>query len=115
VSDDARLLDGHQPIAPEDHSSGAPLQTTVPGLFAAGDAATRELIAGATSGGGAQNSAWALSSGLWSGAGAAALARRAGRRLNEPVRPSGGIALRPTGAAKPVAILYFPYPTQYMV
>jgi len=82
--------------------TGAECQTTVPGLFAAGDAATRELIAGATSGGGAQNSAWALSSGLWSGAGAAALARRAGRRLNEPVRPSGGIALRPTGAAKPV-------------
>lgn len=32
-------------------------RTTVDGLFAAGDAATRELIAGATSGGGAQNSA----------------------------------------------------------
>jgi succinate dehydrogenase/fumarate reductase flavoprotein subunit len=81
--------------------TGEKCQTTVPGLFAAGDAATRELIAGATSGGGAQNSAWALSSGLWSGAGAAALARRAGRRANEPVRPSGGIALRPSGAAKP--------------
>jgi succinate dehydrogenase/fumarate reductase flavoprotein subunit len=76
--------------------------TTVQGLFAAGDAATRELIAGATSGGGAQNSAWALSSGLWSGAGAAALARRAGRRANERVRPAGGIALRPSGAVKAV-------------
>jgi succinate dehydrogenase/fumarate reductase flavoprotein subunit len=50
-------------------------QTTVPGLFAAGDAASREPIAGATSGGGAQNSAWALSSGQWAGSGAARLAR----------------------------------------
>jgi succinate dehydrogenase/fumarate reductase flavoprotein subunit len=50
-------------------------QTTVPGLFAAGDAASREPIAGATSGGGAQNSAWALSSGQWAGRGAAKLAQ----------------------------------------
>jgi len=77
-------------------------ETTVPGLFAAGDAATRELIAGATSGGGAQNSAWALSSGLWSGAGAAALARRSGRRAAAPAWPIGGIGLRPTGRVRPV-------------
>jgi len=51
-------------------------QTTVPGLFAAGDAASREPITGATSGGGAQNSAWALSSGQWAGRGAARLARQ---------------------------------------
>ncbi|WP_249674008.1 FAD-dependent oxidoreductase [Pseudomonas abieticivorans] len=51
-------------------------QTGVPGLFAAGDAASRELIAGASSGGGAQNSAWALSSGQWAGLGAAQLARQ---------------------------------------
>ncbi|WP_282397726.1 FAD-binding protein [Pseudomonas sp. PS01298] len=50
-------------------------QTTVPGVFAAGDAASREPIAGATSGGGAQNSAWALSTGQWAGRGAARLAR----------------------------------------
>lgn len=53
-------------------------KTTVPGLFAAGDAASREPIAGATSGGGAQNSAWALSSGQWAGRGAAKLARGRG-------------------------------------
>ncbi|NVZ21433.1 FAD-dependent oxidoreductase [Pseudomonas costantinii] len=51
-------------------------QTTVPGVFAAGDAASREPIAGATSGGGAQNSAWALSTGQWAGRGAARLARQ---------------------------------------
>jgi succinate dehydrogenase/fumarate reductase flavoprotein subunit len=55
-------------------------QTTVPGVFAAGDAASRELIAGATSGGGAQNSAWALSSGQYAGRGAARLA------LGKPAR-----------------------------
>ena len=51
-------------------------QTSVPGVFAAGDAASREPIAGATSGGGAQNSAWALSTGQWAGRGAARLARQ---------------------------------------
>ncbi|PUA19661.1 FAD-binding protein [Glaciimonas sp. PCH181] len=70
-------------------------QTSVRGLFAAGDAATRELIAGATSGGGAQNSAWALSSGLWAGQGAAALARKNGRRINTPVKACGEAGLRP--------------------
>lgn len=83
--------------------ANAQCETSVPGLFAAGDAATRELIAGASSGGGAQNSAWALSSGLWAGAGAATRARRAGRRAGDPARAAGGIALRPAGAAKAVA------------
>ena len=44
---------------------GNDCSTTVPGLFAAGDVATRKLVASAISGGGAQNSAWALSSGRW--------------------------------------------------
>jgi succinate dehydrogenase/fumarate reductase flavoprotein subunit len=57
-------------IADEDCGVG------VPGLFAAGDVASRELVAGATSGGGAQNSAWALSSGHWAGGAAARFARR---------------------------------------
>jgi hypothetical protein len=38
-------------------------RTSVSGLYAAGDSATRELVAGATSGGGAQNAAWALTCG----------------------------------------------------
>ncbi|SEJ49346.1 Succinate dehydrogenase/fumarate reductase, flavoprotein subunit [Azotobacter beijerinckii] len=50
-------------------------QTGVPGLFAAGDAASRELVTGAISGGGAVNAAWALSSGQWAGQGAARYAR----------------------------------------
>jgi succinate dehydrogenase/fumarate reductase flavoprotein subunit len=48
--------------------------TTVPGLYAAGDAATRELICGGFTGGGSHNAAWALSSGSWAGEGAAAYA-----------------------------------------
>ncbi|MEI9992513.1 MAG: FAD-binding protein [Rhizomicrobium sp.] len=74
-------------------------QTDVPGLFAAGDAATRELIAGATSGGGAQNSSWALSSGQWAGEGAAQRARMLGRRANRRVERIGGAGLR-SGAAR---------------
>lgn len=50
-------------------------QTGVRGLFAAGDAASREAVTGAISGGGAVNSSWALSSGQWAGAGAARHAR----------------------------------------
>ena len=45
--------------------------TTVPGLFAAGDAASREPICGGFTGGGSHNAAWALSTGAWSGRSAA--------------------------------------------
>lgn len=51
--------------------------TDVPGLYAAGDAATRELICGGFTGGGSHNAAWALSSGFWAGAGAADYSQQA--------------------------------------
>ena len=73
-------------------------QTTVLGLYAAGDTATRELVAGATSGGGAQNSAWALTSGLLAGAAAAKRVKRNGRRADCSVRAAGTVALRPTSS-----------------
>jgi succinate dehydrogenase/fumarate reductase flavoprotein subunit len=41
--------------------------TDVPGLYAAGDTATRELICGGFTGGGSHNAAWAASSGSWAG------------------------------------------------
>jgi succinate dehydrogenase/fumarate reductase flavoprotein subunit len=75
-------------------------QTTVRGLFAAGDVATRELVAGATSGGGAQNSAWALTSAVLAGKGAALAAKNAGHRGSEPAAGRGGAGLRPTGPVK---------------
>ncbi len=82
--------------------TGANCETSIEGLYAAGDTATRELIAGATSGGGAQNAAWALTSGVLSGIGAAALARRQGRRADEKTRPAGVAALRPSTSVKTI-------------
>jgi succinate dehydrogenase/fumarate reductase flavoprotein subunit len=50
--------------------------TVVEGLYAAGDAATRELICGGFTGGGSHNSAWAISSGIYAGHAAAGFAAR---------------------------------------
>ena len=67
---------------------------TIPGLYAAGDAATRELIAGASTGGGGPNAAWAISSGRWAGAGAAKFALSLGERANaRSARPVGRVGL----------------------
>jgi succinate dehydrogenase/fumarate reductase flavoprotein subunit len=75
--------------------------TGVPGLYVAGDIATRELICGGFTGGGSHNSAWAMSSGTWAGQAAARYATVLGpsarrRRLT----PAGQVGLRPTGAAQ---------------
>jgi succinate dehydrogenase/fumarate reductase flavoprotein subunit len=71
--------------------------TTVPGLYAAGDAATRELICGGFTGGGSHNAAWALSSGTWAGEGAAAYAA-AKRGAAEKGEGIGVAGLNPTSA-----------------
>jgi succinate dehydrogenase/fumarate reductase flavoprotein subunit len=71
--------------------SGNGCETTVPGLYAAGDVATRELITGGRSGGGSHNGAWAISSGTIAGGAAAGFSRR---RRGVPV-PSGEHGLRP--------------------
>lgn len=72
--------------------------TTVPGLYAAGDAATRELICGGFTGGGSHNAAWAISSGTWAGRGAAVYARgQRGIAGASNVRPAGLAGLRPAG------------------
>ncbi|MGO4276354.1 pyridine nucleotide-disulfide oxidoreductase, partial [Paenibacillus sp. TAF58] len=52
--------------------------TEVPGLYAAGDAATRELICGGFTGGGSHNAAWAMSSGYFSGEASAKYALKLG-------------------------------------
>ncbi|BDI30830.1 oxidoreductase [Capsulimonas corticalis] len=73
--------------------------TTAPGLYAAGDAATRELICGGFTGGGSHNAAWAISSGYWAGGGAAAYALSLGEKAhNRRLRGAGRAALRPAGA-----------------
>ena len=76
-------------------------QTRVPGLYAAGDAASREPVAGATSGGGAQNSAWALTSGHRAGL-AAAERMRTRRDGHAPSRATGQAGLRPTSTPRPI-------------
>ncbi|MGW4249718.1 pyridine nucleotide-disulfide oxidoreductase, partial [Nocardia sp. NPDC004722] len=69
--------------------------TTVSGLYAAGDAATRERICGGFTGGGSHNSAWAMSSGSWAGRGAAEFALRSGRIDPAALRGAGQVGLRP--------------------
>ncbi|BAY49000.1 glucose-inhibited division protein A [Scytonema sp. HK-05] len=70
--------------------------TSVPGLYAVGDAATRELICGGGSGGGSPNAAWASASGCWAGEAAASYARQLGDRVNQrSVQRIGGAALHP--------------------
>ncbi|MFF9362410.1 FAD-dependent oxidoreductase [Streptomyces griseoluteus] len=82
--------------------TGDDCSTTVPGLYAAGDAATRELICGGFTGGGSHNAAWAISSGTWAGRGAARHARSLGpRAATRHLVAGGGAGLRPTGATGP--------------
>lgn len=70
--------------------------TSVPGLYVAGDTATRELICGGFTGGGSHNAAWAISSGRWAGAGAARHALQLGGRAEgRRVAPLGQAGLRP--------------------
>ncbi|WP_445638302.1 FAD-binding protein [Nostoc sp. DSM 114161] len=64
--------------------------TKVPGLYAAGDAASREFLAGLASGGGGPNAAWAISTGQWAGVGAAAFAKSLGALANERVARAAG-------------------------
>ena len=72
--------------------------TTVSGLYAAGDAATRELICGGFTGGGSHNAAWAMSSGFWAGAGAADFAFDARSRAHRPRWHAGRAGLHGRGA-----------------
>lgn len=70
--------------------------TSVRGLYAAGDAATRQLICGGFTGGGSHNAAWAISSGYWSGKYAAEYTQTLGHKANERrVEGVGEAALRP--------------------
>jgi succinate dehydrogenase/fumarate reductase flavoprotein subunit len=74
--------------------------TGVPGLYAAGDAATRQLICGGFTGGGSHNAAWAMSSGFWAGAGAADYARQSTPTARRHLQAPAGVALNDNGAAE---------------
>lgn len=74
--------------------TGADCSTTVPGLYAAGDAASREKVTGAISGGGAYNASWAICSGSWAGQGAARHALSQTRRADSrQLRAAGRMGL----------------------
>ncbi|GAA3388484.1 FAD-binding protein [Cryptosporangium minutisporangium] len=74
--------------------------TTVPGLYAAGDAATRELVCGGFTGGGSHNSAWAMSSGTFAGRGAAAFAAGLGAAATRrKLTGVGATGIRPASSA----------------
>ncbi|GGI33601.1 FAD-binding protein [Bradyrhizobium sp. WYCCWR 13023] len=93
--------------------------TTVPGLYAAGDAATRELICGGFTGGGSHNAAWAMTSGTLAGQGAADYARQAadGRELSSAgtvgLRSRSRRAFEPAALARAVQDEVFPYELNY--
>lgn len=75
--------------------------TDVPGLFAAGDAASRESMAGATSGGGGPNSSWALATGVWAGAAAARFAKTLG--TTHATRAAKSLAFSGSGRGNDIA------------
>ncbi|MBL1076138.1 FAD-binding protein [Nocardia sp. 2] len=83
--------------------SGTDCATTVPGLYGAGDVTTREPVTGAVSGFGGQNGAWAISSGVWAGAGAARFAKT--RRKLGKVRAVSGAGLGPKSRLDPRAVI----------
>ena len=75
--------------------------TDVPGLYAAGDAASRERLTGAITGGGGPNSSWAIASGNWAGRAAAALAMRQRATSAEcELTPLGRTGLRPMSVTR---------------
>ncbi len=69
--------------------------TGIAGLFVVGDNASREKVAGAISGGGNVNSAWALTSGALAGHSAAALARKVMGWGWPPLSGLGEAGIRP--------------------
>ncbi len=85
-------------------------RTDVPGLFVAGDSASRENVAGGLSGGGSMNSSWAIASGWWAGQGAANHARRrlptaAFRSQSAPLGQAGLRPRKGSGTADPQTVI----------
>lgn len=73
---------------------GEDCSSSVAGLYAAGDAASRERVTGAKSGGGAFNASWAISSGTWSGEAAGKYALSLGNKADlRNLRPAGQAGL----------------------
>jgi succinate dehydrogenase/fumarate reductase flavoprotein subunit len=80
-------------------------RTEVPGLFAAGDAASREWLVGARTGGGAPNAAWAIASGSWAGTAAAEHSLTHGVSEDAGARRAGDAGQRPSGSTRQLDVL----------
>jgi succinate dehydrogenase/fumarate reductase flavoprotein subunit len=79
--------------------TGDDCSTGIPGLYAAGDAASRERLTGAVTGGGGPNSSWAIASGNWAGRAAAQFAARHAAGLKgRQVTAIGRAGLRPAAS-----------------
>src|SRR5450432_889740 len=72
--------------------------SSVPGLYLAGDVASREAIVGGATGAGAPNASWAVSSGTWAGKAAAQHAQKNPARRDALVA-TGRVGLRPSSGA----------------
>lgn len=75
------------------------LSSDVPGLFVAGDLATREKVTGAGPPGGGPAASWAFASGSWAGRSATTFARRLGNLAGRPTEEIGEAGLRPRRSA----------------
>ncbi len=83
--------------------TGFDCATTVPGLYAAGDSATREPITGAVGGFDGHNGGWAIASGVWAGTSAVRFAHRRGRIGT--ARPIPGAGLNPRSGIDARAVI----------
>ncbi len=99
---------------------GLDCSTNVPGLYAAGDNATREPICGGFTGGGSHNAAWAISTGCFAGNAAADFAAVRATQPPSPVRRLGKAGFSKAGtvvdneaAIKAVQAEVFPLDINY--
>ncbi|MFI8972613.1 FAD-binding protein [Nocardia asteroides] len=83
--------------------AGTDCATTLPGLYCAGSAAGREVVAGAAGVIGGLAGAWAVASGTWAGEGAAAFAVAAERSAH--ARPVLGAGLGPHAHIDPRSVI----------
>lgn len=79
--------------------------TGIDGLYAAGDAASRENVTGGVTGGGGVNASWAIASGWWAGRGASGFALRRKGGLRKCLNPLGRTGLRGAGTNEAVDLV----------
>jgi succinate dehydrogenase/fumarate reductase flavoprotein subunit len=82
--------------------TGRDCATGVPGLYAAGDAASREPVVGGRSGGGSPNAAWAIVTGAWAGEAASAFAASGGAAPRRRASPHATLQIADPDAARDV-------------